>query len=162
MRSLTLLLSLLSFGLPLQAQTPAEAAITRVLDSFHEAASQHDFQRYFEQTSPDLVFLGTDAKERWDRKAFEQYVKPFFDKGQGWTYKAQERHIQIAQDQKLAWFDELLDNPKYGTCRGTGVLQKIGKDWKISQDHLTIPVPNELAATLVQMIQDAKTKTAKP
>jgi hypothetical protein len=135
-----------------------ENAVAAVLDQFHQAAADHDFQKYFGLMTEDAVFIGTDASERWDVKSFKAYVKPHFDKGRGWTYKSRTRHISFAQDQKVAWFDELLDNPKYGTCRGTGVLVRIGKDWKISQYHLTIPIPNELAETVVKMIQAPQPK----
>jgi ketosteroid isomerase-like protein len=135
-----------------------EAAVASVLNQFHKAASEHDFQKYFGLMTADAVFIGTDATERWDVKAFKDYVKPHFDKGRGWTYTPKTRHISFSKDRSVAWFDEILDNAKYGTCRGTGVLVKDGKDWKISQYHLTIPVPNELADTLVKLIQAPKAK----
>ena len=136
-------------------------SIARVLDQFHEAASEHDFSSYFGLMSSDAVFIGTDASERWDLAAFRAYVKPHFDQGRGWTYKAKERHITLAKGGSFAWFDEILENAKYGTCRGTGVLVKSGKDWKISQYHLTIPVPNGLAETLVKLIKDQEKSPVK-
>lgn len=135
-----------------------EEAVASALNQFHKAASDHDFKKYFGLMTADAVFIGTDAGERWDVKAFKDYVKPHFDKGQGWTYKPKERHISFAPDRSVAWFDEILENAKYGICRGTGVLVKDGKDWKISQYHLTIPVPNELAETVVKLIQTPKPK----
>ncbi len=135
-----------------------QEAVASVLNQYHKAASEHDFQKYFGLMTADAVFIGTDATERWDVKAFKAYVKPHFDKGRGWTYTPKTRNISFAPDHKVAWFDEILDNAKYGTCRGTGVLVEEGKDWKISQYHLTIPVPNELADTLVKLIQTPKTK----
>ncbi len=133
-----------------------QEAVSSVLNLFHKAASEHDFQKYFGLMSADAVFIGTDAKERWDISAFKAYVKPHFDNGQGWTYILKERHINFTPDQKVAWFDEILENPKYGTCRGSGVLVKEGKDWKISQYHLTIPVPNELVDGLVKMMKSPR------
>ena len=133
-------------------------AIQAVLDQFHQAASEHDFTKYFASFSQDAVFIGTDASERWELEAFKAYVKPHFDKGQGWTYTPRERHISVAAGASVAWFDEMLDNAKYGTCRGTGVLVKEGKSWKLSQYHLTIPVPNELVEPLVKMIQAKRPK----
>lgn len=135
-----------------------EEAVASVLNQFHKAASEHDFQKYFGLMTADAVFIGTDATERWDVKAFKAYVKPHFEKGRGWTYKPRTRHISVTPDRNVAWFDEILDNAKYGTCRGTGVLVKDGKDWKISQYHLTIPVPNEFAETVVKLIQAPKPK----
>lgn len=61
-----------------------------------------------------------------------------------------------SSDAAFAWFDELLDSEKYGLCRGTGVMRKIGGEWKITQYHLTVPVPNELMEQVTRMIK-AKT-----
>jgi hypothetical protein len=63
------------------------------------------------------------------------------------------RHIAFDPSGTVAWFDELLDNAHYGETRGTGVLRRIGGAWKIEQYHLTIPVPNALADTVVKMIR---------
>ncbi|MCX6132051.1 MAG: nuclear transport factor 2 family protein [Proteobacteria bacterium] len=133
-------------------------SIAAVLDQFHKAASEHDFEKYFSLMSSDSVFIGTDATERWDLAAFKAYVKPHFDKGHGWTYRPQQRNISLASGARLAWFDEILENPKYGSCRGSGVLTKDGKTWKISQYHLTIPIPNELVEPVVKLIQAEKSK----
>ena len=56
----------------------------------------------------------------------------------------------------MAWFDELLDNAKYGRCRGTGVLRKMesGKGgWKIVQYNLTLTIPNEVAGEVVALVK---------
>jgi len=45
-------------------------------------------------------------------------------------------------------------NEKYGECRGTGVLEKRGNKWNISHYNLTIPVPNDLLVSLVEMIHE--------
>jgi uncharacterized protein (TIGR02246 family) len=135
-----------------------EETVASVLDQFHKAASAHDFKQYFGLMTDDAVFIGTDATERWGRKEFMDYVKPHFDKGRGWTYQPKKRHIHFSANHEVAWFDEILENAKYGTCRGTGVLVKEGKVWKIAQYHLTIPVPNEHAEALVKMIQTPRAK----
>jgi hypothetical protein len=43
--------------------------------------------------------------------------------------------------EKMAWFDELSTQMKI--CRGSGVLVKIGNDWKIKHYVLSMTVPNE-------------------
>ncbi|WP_299075047.1 nuclear transport factor 2 family protein [uncultured Paraglaciecola sp.] len=132
--------------------------ITSVLDSFHQAASDADQKQYFDLLTDNAVFIGTDASERWDKKAFKAFAKPYFDKGQGWTYVPYNRHITLADSGDLAWFDEMLDSQSYGECRGTGVLVLTKNGWKISQYHLTIPVPNALAKDLVQQIKQLSKK----
>lgn len=141
------------------AQTPSEsAAVGAVLDAFHTAASKADEQAYFDLLAPNAVFLGTDATERWDKTAFRAFAHPHFAKGTGWTFKPRDRHVDLSRDGKVAWFDELLDSETYGECRGTGVLEKIDGGWKITQYHLTIPMPNDLAKEFVARIRAA----AKP
>jgi hypothetical protein len=56
---------------------------------------------------------------------------------------------------KTAWFDELL-NTQMKICRGSGVLVKVGNDWKIK--HYVLTVPNENVTEVVKIktpIEDA-------
>jgi pimeloyl-ACP methyl ester carboxylesterase len=127
--------------------------IGAVLDALHESAAGADGQRYFSLFTDDAVFLGTDATERWTLPEFRGFAEPLFARGTGWTYRATERHVTMGPDGRTAWFDELLHNEKYGQCRGTGVLVRDGDRWRIAQYHLTIPVPNEIALDVVDMIR---------
>ncbi len=130
-------------------------AIARVLDDFHEAAAEADFDRYFGHFTPDAVFLGTDGGERWTRAEFEAYAKQRFDSGGGWTYHPRERHVAIDAGGTIGWFDELLRNDKYGLCRGTGVVVRGDEGWKIAQYSLTFVVPNDAARSVVDTIRRA-------
>ncbi|MCC7441799.1 MAG: nuclear transport factor 2 family protein [Bdellovibrionales bacterium] len=127
--------------------------IEATLDQFHQAASKADGAAYFGLFSPEGVFIGTDATERWTVEEFKKYAMPHFSKGKGWTYVPKNRHVDLVPGGEVAWFDEILESKSYGTCRGSGVLRRIEGRWKISQYHLTIPVPNALADTLVQLIR---------
>lgn len=140
---------------PAHDPVAATAEVSAVLDALHHNASVADEAAYFDLFAPDGVFLGTDATERWTVEQFRAYAHPVFSQGRGWTYVLREgsRQIAFAPGGDVAWFDELLDNANYGETRGTGVLRRIGDDWKISQYHLTIPVPNALADTMVALIR---------
>ena len=150
---------------PLAAQTAPQsgetAAVAGVLDAFHTAASRADEKAYFGLLAPNAVFLGTDATERWDKAAFLAFARPHFSQGKGWTFTPRDRHIDLSRDGRVAWFDELLDSATYGECRGTGVLEKTDDGWKITQYHLTIPMPNDLAKDFVARIREAQ-KGAAP
>ena len=74
---------------------PQEDAASALLDRFHSAAAKADFDAYFATFTPDGVFLGTDATERWTVAQFKAYAKPHFDKGRGWTYTKVERNINV-------------------------------------------------------------------
>jgi ketosteroid isomerase-like protein len=146
MRALLVLL----LAVNLQHET---ASVNHVLDDWHKAAANADEARYFGHMTADSVFLGTDSSERWDRDAFRAFAHPYFAKGKAWTFVPRERHVIIDPHGNTAWFDEKLDSASYGDVRGSGVLQKVGKEWKIAHYNLTIPIPNALAKTVVEMIR---------
>jgi ketosteroid isomerase-like protein len=129
-------------------------SVDAVLTSFHTAASRADWDTYFSLLSDNAIFLGTDASERWGKAFFKGYAA----KTKGWTYTLRERHINFTPDGNTAWFDELLDQEKYGTSRGSGVLIRTSAGWKISQYNLTFPIPNDLADGITQQIQTFEAK----
>ncbi|MFG0258544.1 MAG: nuclear transport factor 2 family protein [Phycisphaerales bacterium JB043] len=132
----------------------ARASIDLMLDDFHDAASDADFDRYFSHFAPEGYFLGTDASERWSRAMFERYTRARFETGTGWTYAPRTREVVIDLERGYAWFDELLDNERYGTSRGTGTLSRDTHGaWKIEQYHLSFPIPNDIAASLTDQIK---------
>jgi SnoaL-like domain len=126
-------------GLELQ-----QRAVDAVLDGFHTAASRADFEAYFSVWEPDSLFLGTDATERWVGEEFKAFARTYFKKGKGWTYVPRQRRWTRI-DLNVMQFDELLENEKLGTCRGSGVLVHREGGWKIVQYNLSIPVPNAIA-----------------
>jgi len=140
------------------AASPQHAEVAAVLDQLHALAAQADEDGYFALFAPEGVFIGTDATERWNVAEFRAYAHPYFSKGKGWAYTPGVRHIDFSPDKAVAWFDELLDNAKYGTCRGTGVLRLIDGRYKIAQYHLTVPVPNSLMNRVAKLIEAEEKK----
>ena len=128
-------------------------AVATVLDSLHDAAAKADEPRYFNLFAPDAIFYGTDDAERWTVDEFRAYAHPYFSQGKGWTYTAADRHLFFSADGRTAWFDERLDNAKWGRCRGSGVLIKIDNQWKIAQYNLTVPIPNDLLPSVAEQIR---------
>jgi ketosteroid isomerase-like protein len=127
--------------------------INHVIDDWHKAAAEADESRYFAHMTADAVFLGTDASERWDATSFRAFAHPYFAKGKAWTFTPRERHVMVSPRGDVAWFDEKLDSASYGDVRGSGVLVKVGNEWKIAHYNLTIPIPNALATKVVEMIR---------
>ncbi len=134
----------------------SRATINTMLDDWHDAAAKADEAGYFGAMAPEFVFLGTDATERWDLAAFREFAHPYFAKGKAWTFVPRDRHVILSPSGDVAWFDEKLDSASYGECRGTGVVRKVGEAWKIAHYNLTIPIPNELAKSVVEMIRGKK------
>jgi len=125
------------------AQTKTEKEnINNVLNNWHKAASEANFDAYFGLMTVDAVFIGTDATENWQNKAFKTFSKPYFDKGKAWSFTAIERNIYVNNANDFAWFDELLDT-QMKICRGSGVLQKVNGEWKIKHYVLSITIPNK-------------------
>ncbi len=150
---------------PAPASASSEAAVpavNRTLDSWHQAASRSDEDTYFRLLSPDAIFLGTDASERWTHSEFRAFAHPYFSKGKGWTFTPRSRHVFLSEDGGTAWFDEVLDSASYGECRGTGVLSRRAGEWRITQYNLTIPIPNALAKDVVRMIREQPAPPASP
>ena len=123
------------------AQNP-KIEIANVLDNWHLAAANAKFESYMSAMTDDAIYIGTDATENWTKPQFMAFAKPYFDKGKAWSFTALERHIFIGKDKKTAWFDELL-NTQMKICRGSGVLIKTNKGWKIQHYVLSVTVPND-------------------
>lgn len=121
------------------------AMVAQTLDLLNTYAANAAFGPYFNLYADESTFIGTDAGEIWDKKAFMAYAKPHFDKGKAWHFTSLKRKIYFSNDLRYAWFDELLDT-KMKLCRGSGVLEKINGEWKIRQYVLSMTVPNEIAA----------------
>lgn len=160
-RFFTLLFLLLLGGSFISAQTKGfypsvqKKNISKVLDDLNLYASQADFQNYFNLFASESQFIGTESLEVWNLEEFKQYAKPYFDKGQGWTYRSLKREIEFSHDGKYAWFHEVLDS-SYGLCRGSGVVERIGNQWKIRQYVLSFTVPNAVASEVARMKKEAE------
>jgi hypothetical protein len=154
--------ALMRIGRSLVGSASSSDLRATVLDDFHDAAAKADGERYFEHFAPEGVFLGTDATERWTVEEFKAYAQPHFAVGKGWTYVPTDRNVTLSPNKSIAWFDELLQAPHMGQCRGSGVLRLIDGSWKISQYNLSIPVPNDLAKDVVRRVREFKGEPTPP
>lgn len=133
-------------------------AIHKLLDDWHLAATRADANAYFGAIADNGIFIGTDAAERWNKKQFLAFAKPYFDKGTAWDFKAYGRSVHVSNDGRFVWFSELLTT-WMGVCRGSGVLEHTAKGWKIQQYHLSVTVPNDLIRDFISLVANfEKTK----
>jgi len=132
------------------AQNSDKEKISLTLDAWHKAAADAKFDAYFNLMADDAIFIGTDATENWTKPDFKVWAKPYFDKGTTWNFTALERHIFFDKAGKIAWFDELL-NTQMKICRGSGVLVKVGKEWKIQHYVLSMTIPNDEVDAVVKV-----------
>ena len=152
----TLITLLLFFSNSLSAQKKGfyenvqKKNVSRVLDDLNLFAATADFKNYFNLYAEESSFIGTDANEVWNKKEFMEYSKPHFDKGKAWTFTSLKRNVTFSADGKYAWFDELLDT-QMKICRGSGVLEKIGNQWKIRQYVLSMTIPNDVNKEIIKI-----------
>ena len=124
--------------------------INTLLNDWHKAAADAKFETYFSYLSADAIYIGTDATENWNVDQFKAFAKPYFDKGQAWSFTALERNIFFSKDGNLAWFDELLDT-QMKICRGSGVLKKENGQWKIVHYVLSMTIPNDAIEKVISV-----------
>ncbi len=121
-----------------------------LVDEWHQAASDADFDAYFGAMKDNFVFLGTAPGERWTKEEFAEFCKPYFGRGTAWDFKASNRHWQTSKNGKIAWFDEDLDTWMRG-CRGSGILVKKRGEWKIAYYNLTVLIENEKIQSFIEL-----------
>ena len=122
----------------------AKKEINTMLDQWHLAAAEANFDAYFAKLTDDAVYIGTDVEEVWDKQAFIAFAKPYFDKGKAWSFTALSRNIYISESNpNMAWFDENL-NTQMKVCRGSGVLVKSNGKWYIKHYVLSMTIPNNV------------------
>lgn len=150
--SLFVLVSIALIGCAQNTQSPQADidSINQVLDTYHQAAANGDWEAYFDLMSEDGVFIGTDARERWTKPEFRQYSSG----SNGWIYTPQSRNVNITPGGESAWFDEVLLSQSFGSSRGSGVLIRTDAGWKISQYHLTLPIPNGMVRDITDQIKE--------
>ncbi len=149
MKKLGILLIALPILLSVTKSDPTEE-LDVLINEWHIAAAQANFNGYFDVTSDDFVFLGTAPDERWTKTEFMAFCKPYFDRGGAWDFKPSQRKWNFSKNGKTAWFDEDLDTWMRG-CRGTGIAQKIKGEWKIVYYNLHVLIENEKIQSFIEL-----------
>ena len=157
MKKIQLLILFVSSVISAQNLESEKQKVTQFLDQWHAAAAAANFETYFGALAEESIFIGTDATENWNKKQFQAFAKPYFNKGKAWNFKAIERNIYFNENGKLVWFDELLST-QMKICRGSGVLVLEKGEWKIKHYVLSMTIPNETTDEVVEIkapIEDA-------
>lgn len=128
----------------------AKNEINMVLDNWHKAAAEANFEAYFNSMTADGIFIGTDAEENWGIEEFKKFSRPYFDRGTAWDFSTLERNIYTSDKAEIAWFDELLET-WMGICRGSGVMVKKDGEWKIRHYVLSVTIPNDNINEIVKL-----------
>jgi hypothetical protein len=124
--------------------------ISKFIDQWHKDAAEANGEEYFSFMDEESIYIGTDKEENWTKEQFQSFAKPYFDSGKAWDFKTISRNIYFSNDNKVAWFDELLDT-WMGVCRGSGVLEFIDGEWKLKHYHLSVTVSNEKIQDFIKL-----------
>ena len=119
-----------------------ETTINSIINKWHKDAANSNYESYFDLLDDSSIFIGTDKTERWDKKEFQTFAKPYFKSKKTWDFKTISRNIYFSKDKGVAWFDELLDT-WMGTCRSSGVLEYSNDDWILKHYHLSVTIDND-------------------
>ena len=137
-----------------EAPDAAKAEVNAFLDKVVRANEAGDMALISEAFSgdPEIVIFGTDAAERWVgygpfAEAMDRMFKSFSDT----KIVTRDRVIQVAATGNVAWFSEIWDQS--GKAQGqryamkglrlTGVAEKQGEKWVVTQWHGSIPVAGQ-------------------
>ena len=124
--------------------------LNQKIDAWHNAAANANYDAYFNFIADQGIFIGTDVSERWSKKEFSDFSKPYFDKGKAWSFTAEERTIRLNDKKNIAWFDEILDT-WMGDCRSTGVLSVHKGKWQLEHYQLSVTIDNELMPQFLEI-----------
>lgn len=149
---------LLCFSLFALKAQKNNVVIDKLITDWHHAAAVADFDAYFGALHEKSIYMGTDATERWTKKEFIAFAKPFFDRKKAWNFQAIDRHITLSKDGKTAWIDEILSTTNMSLCRGSGVLILENGKWKIMQYVLSMTIPNEISNEVTKMKTEVEKK----
>jgi hypothetical protein len=130
-----------------------EQDVNAFLDQWHEAAAKANADVFFGSMTDNSIYIGTDETERWTKTEFYAFAKKYFDRGKAWDFKPYDRDIHVSKNGEYVWFSELLTT-WMGICRGSGVLVKTDKGWKIEQYHLSVTVPNDLIKDFISLVDN--------
>lgn len=119
---------------------------------WHQAASDANFDNYFNLLDDSAVFLGTQYDERWEKQDFIKFSKPYFDKGKAWDFKPFNRKLYNTENGNFIWFEESLYT-WMGVCRGTGVVVSRGDEFKIIHYSLSVTISNDLVKDFVDVVK---------
>ena len=116
--------------------------LNQFITTWHQAASDANYDGYFNAMAESFIFLGTAPEERWTKSKFSSFSKPYFNKGQAWDFKASNRRWSFSKNKKIAWFDEDLETWMKG-CRGSGIVVRKRGEWKLLYYNLHVLIENE-------------------
>ncbi len=135
------ILVLVAIVAALPASADVADDINARIDAWHHAAATADEDVFFGTMAKGGIYLGTDATEKWTRDELRAWSEKYFDRDVAWAFKPFNRSLYFSNDGSVAWWEEYLET-RFGTCRGSGVVERIDGQWMIMHYDLNVPIPN--------------------
>lgn len=133
-------------------ESGATDSLNRMVDAWHRAAATADEDAFFGAMTPDGIYIGTDAGERWLRDELRSWAASAFERESAWDFKPSDRFVYFSADGATAWWEEKLDT-WMGVCRGSGVARLTPAGWRIAHYHLGVTVPNEKIKPFIALMK---------
>lgn len=128
----------------------AEQDVRALLAAHRRAMETADAEACFACFADDAVVLGTAPDERFTLPEYRAWSAPIFARGPRPAGEVLEEHVALAENGRLAWFDQRTRRPALGEMRVGGVLQRTEAGWRIEQLSYGFPVPNALVPALAE------------
>jgi uncharacterized protein (DUF1684 family)/lysophospholipase L1-like esterase len=144
----------------LSLDSPLDTIYDDFINQWHLAAATADSATYFGAFFNNAsIFQGTDGSEYWTAEEFRNWAAPYFRRKSAWTFEAFERHW-YSQGNTM-WFNERLNSPHMGKCRGVGVVRMTSSGPKIDHYSLSFEVPNQVVNNLVALADSERVEVLK-
>lgn len=134
--------------------------VNKLMNTWHEAAAKADEAAFFGAMDSTCIYLGTDASERWLREELKTTFAFAFARASAWAFTPSKRQLYFSEDGNTVWLEEMLAT-QMGTCRGSAVLKRVKKEWKILHYDLAIMVPNELVNDFKALVKKGPSRKRK-
>lgn len=125
--------------------------VLQTLLKSQEAGNIEKFANCFLHDS-SVVHIGTDVDEYFSSwHDYLHWIDNYLSSRKGQDINAKETRIQVSEDEKTAWYSQLIDTcyetkgeiTRIEGFRHTGVLLKTENGWKIVQSHISAPLVPE-------------------
>jgi hypothetical protein len=131
------------------------------MNQWHKDVATFNLDDYFGFMHDSFIFLGTAPGERWEKDAFYEFSKPYFEKKSTWDFKVIDRYWYYSKDKKIAWFEEDLET-WMEDCRGSGVLVYEQDRWQLVHYNLTVLIENEKIQDFISLRQSEENILSSP
>ena len=126
----------------------AEQEIGAVIKKMMDALNEGDATKLDALLSdrPGAIHIGTDPSERWTKQQLLANIKEAMSVG-GNEVRAEHDEVHVDVEGDVAWTEGtgkfVNESGAQRAVRITGVLVREGGEWKVTQAHASIGLPNE-------------------